>query len=53
MAEAESLSQAAQDPLDARATVGSLPFAYRQMTEICKALMGQVRVLTWTSRLLR
>ncbi len=25
--------------------VGSLPFAYRQMTEICKALMGDVRVL--------
>ena len=23
--------------------VGSLPFAYRQMTEICKALMGDVR----------
>ena len=32
-------------PLDPRATVGSLPFAYRQMTEICKALMGRVRVL--------
>ena len=31
--------------LDARATVGSLPFAQRQMTEICKALMGHVRVL--------
>jgi ribose transport system ATP-binding protein len=25
--------------------VDSLPFAYRQMTEICKALMGDVRVL--------
>ena len=32
-------------PLDPRARVGSLPFAYRQMTEICKALMGRVRVL--------
>ncbi len=32
-------------PLDPRALVGSLPFAYRQMTEICKALMGDVRVL--------
>jgi len=32
-------------PLDPRASVGSLPFAYRQMTEICKALMGDVRIL--------
>src|SRR5580693_5226796 len=32
-------------PLDSRALVGSLPFAYRQMTEICKALMGDVRIL--------
>ncbi len=32
-------------PLDSRAQVGSLPFAYRQMTEICKALMGNVRLL--------
>jgi ribose transport system ATP-binding protein len=32
-------------PLDPRASVDSLPFAYRQMTEICKALMGDVRVL--------
>jgi ribose transport system ATP-binding protein len=32
-------------PLDPRVPVGSLPFAYRQMTEICKALMGDVRVL--------
>lgn len=32
-------------PLDPRAPVGSLPFAYRQMTEICKALMGDVRIL--------
>jgi ribose transport system ATP-binding protein len=32
-------------PLDPRTPVGALPFAYRQMTEICKALMGDVRVL--------
>ena len=32
-------------PLDPRASVGSLPFAYRQMTEIAKALMGNVRLL--------
>ena len=32
-------------PLDPRASVGSLPFAYRQMTEISKALMGDVRLL--------
>jgi ribose transport system ATP-binding protein len=32
-------------PLDPRTPVGSLPFAYRQMTEICKALMGDVRIL--------
>jgi ribose transport system ATP-binding protein len=32
-------------PLDPRVPVSSLPFAYRQMTEICKALMGEVRVL--------
>jgi ribose transport system ATP-binding protein len=32
-------------PLDPKVSVGSLPFAYRQMTEICKALMGEVRVL--------
>jgi ribose transport system ATP-binding protein len=31
--------------LDIKATVGSLPFAYRQMTEIAKALMGEVRLL--------
>ena len=31
--------------LDPGAKVDSLPFAYRQMTEICKALMGDVRVL--------
>jgi ribose transport system ATP-binding protein len=32
-------------PLDARTPVSSLPFAYRQMTEICKALIGDVRIL--------
>ena len=32
-------------PLDPRAQVGNLPFAYRQMTEICKALMGKARIL--------
>ncbi|ASW00942.1 sugar ABC transporter ATP-binding protein [Paraburkholderia aromaticivorans] len=32
-------------PLDPKTPVGALPFAYRQMTEICKALMGEVRVL--------
>jgi ribose transport system ATP-binding protein len=32
-------------PLDPRALVSSLPFAYRQMTEIAKALMGDVRLL--------
>ncbi len=31
--------------LDPKASVASLPFALRQMTEICKALMGKVRVL--------
>ena len=45
MAEAEDFLKRHKIPLDSRATVGSLPFAYRQMTEICKALMGQVRVL--------
>ena len=32
-------------PLDPKARVGDLPFAYRQMTEISKALIGEVRVL--------
>jgi ribose transport system ATP-binding protein len=45
MAEAEDFLRRHKIPLDSRATVGSLPFAYRQMTEICKALMGRVRVL--------
>jgi ribose transport system ATP-binding protein len=45
MAEAEDFLKRHNIPLDPRATVSSLPFAYRQMTEICKALMGRVRVL--------
>ena len=45
MAEAEDFIRRHNIPLDPRATVGSLPFAYRQMTEICKALIGRVRVL--------
>jgi ribose transport system ATP-binding protein len=45
MAEAERFLKEHNIPLAPRATVGSLPFAYRQMTEICKALMGRVRVL--------
>jgi ribose transport system ATP-binding protein len=32
-------------PLDPKATVASLPFAYRQMIEIAKALMGDARLL--------
>ncbi len=32
-------------PLDPRAKVSTLPFAYRQMTEIAKALIGDVRLL--------
>ena len=31
--------------LDPAAIVGTLPFAYRQLTEIAKALMGNVRIL--------
>ena len=31
--------------INPKASVDSLPFALRQMTEICKALMGKVRVL--------
>lgn len=45
MEEADAFLKQHGMPLDARASVGSLPFAYRQMTEICKALMGDVRVL--------
>lgn len=45
MARAEAFLTELGIPLDTRATVGSLPFAYRQMTEIAKALMGEVRLL--------
>jgi ribose transport system ATP-binding protein len=45
MAEVEDFLKRHAIPLDPRVTVGSLPFAYRQMVEICKALMGDVRVL--------
>jgi ribose transport system ATP-binding protein len=45
MTEAETFLKLHDIPLNARTTVGALPFAYRQMTEICKALMGRVRVL--------
>ncbi|TPM34227.1 sugar ABC transporter ATP-binding protein [Mesorhizobium sp. B2-3-4] len=45
MAQAEAFLKSQNIPLDARAMVGSLPFAYRQMTEIAKALMGDVRLL--------
>ena len=45
MTEVSAFLRDHQIPLDPRVSVGSLPFAYRQMTEICKALMGDVRVL--------
>ncbi|CAG4890702.1 sugar ABC transporter ATP-binding protein [Paraburkholderia gardini] len=45
MAEVGAFLQRHGIPLDPRVQVGSLPFAYRQMTEISKALMGDVRVL--------
>ena len=45
MARAEAFLTELGIPLDPRATVGSLPFAYRQMTEIAKALLGDVRLL--------
>ena len=32
-------------PIKAAAAVASLPFAYRQLTEIAKALMGDIRIL--------
>ncbi len=32
-------------PLDPKAVVRTLPFAYRQLTEIAKALLGDVRIL--------
>ncbi|KJC42346.1 sugar ABC transporter [Bradyrhizobium sp. LTSP885] len=45
MAQASAFLTQLGIPLDIKATVGSLPFAYRQMTEIAKALMGEVRLL--------
>jgi ribose transport system ATP-binding protein len=45
MAQASALLAQLGIPLDIKATVGALPFAYRQMTEIAKALMGEVRLL--------
>jgi ribose transport system ATP-binding protein len=45
MAQARAFLKEIGVPLDPKATVGSLPFAYRQMTEIAKALMGDVRLL--------
>ena len=32
-------------PVKAKASVDSLPFAYRQLTEIAKALMGEIKIL--------
>lgn len=45
LSEARTFLEEYDFPLDPRATVADLPFAYRQMTEIAKALMGNVRVL--------
>jgi len=45
MAQASAFLAQLGIPLDVKATVSSLPFAYRQMTEIAKALMGEVRLL--------
>jgi ribose transport system ATP-binding protein len=45
MAEVSDFLKQHNIPLDPRAPVSSLSFAYRQMTEICKALMGDVRIL--------
>jgi len=45
MAQAKAFLAELGIPLDTKAAVGSLPFAYRQMTEIAKALMGEVRLL--------
>jgi ribose transport system ATP-binding protein len=45
LAEVEAFLKQHGIPLDPRMPVGRLPFAYRQMTEICKALMGDVRLL--------
>jgi ribose transport system ATP-binding protein len=45
LAQARAFLEEYDFPLDPRAIVAELPFAYRQMTEIAKALMGNVRVL--------
>src|SRR5258708_15380644 len=45
MAEVEDFLGRHGIPLDPRAPVGSVPFAYRQMTALCKALMGKLRIL--------
>src|SRR3984885_9278589 len=45
MTEVGDFLKAHNIPLDPRVPVSSLSFAYRQITEICKALMGDVRVL--------
>ena len=45
MSGVETFLKAQGIPLDPRALVSSLPFAYRQMTEIAKALMGDVKLL--------
>ena len=45
MAQAKAFLAELGIPLDTKVTVGSLPFAYRQMTEIAKALLGEVRLL--------
>jgi len=45
MREVDDFLRSHKIPLDPRVQVGSLPFAYRQMTEICKALIGNVRLL--------
>jgi ribose transport system ATP-binding protein len=43
--EATTFLERYEFPLDLKAQVGDIPFAYRQMTEIAKALMGNVRIL--------
>jgi len=50
MAEAGAFLRDHGIPLDPRTPRRFLPFAYRQMTEICKALMGDVRLSSWTNR---
>ena len=45
LAEVRAFFDARGISLDPGAAVGSLPFAHRQMTEICKALIGNVKIL--------